>query len=45
VALPAEHVRGLTNSEVIVLCLAKPEDAEAFAKRFGGERLKTASPR
>jgi hypothetical protein len=23
--------------EVVVFCFAKPEDAEAFAKRFGGE--------
>jgi hypothetical protein len=26
-------------SDVVVFCFAEPEDAEAFAKRFGGERL------
>jgi hypothetical protein len=27
----------------VVFCFAKAEDAEAFAKRFGGDRLKTGS--
>jgi hypothetical protein len=61
VALPAETLRGIGNSETVyaflkplsigprpyrlrrgnlgfaVFCFAKPEDAQAFAERFGGE--------
>jgi hypothetical protein len=50
VALPAEKVSGLKNSELVrsvaasfigsdfvVFCVAEPEDAETFAKRFDGE--------
>ena len=29
------------HNDVVVFCFSKPEDAEAFAERFGGERLVT----
>jgi hypothetical protein len=65
VALSADKVRGLNNSQVVrgfadtlsvapltysvsradvdlvVFCFAKPEDADAFRERFGGEKSPT----
>jgi hypothetical protein len=33
------------DTDFVVFCFAKPEDAETFAKRFGGERLLTGIQR
>ena len=36
---PLTHSVSRADVDLVVFCFAKPEDADAFCQRFGGERL------
>jgi hypothetical protein len=42
-ATPLTYAMRRDDSDVVVFCFAEPEDAEAFAERFGGKRWLTSS--
>jgi hypothetical protein len=42
-ATPLTYCMRRDHSDVVVFCFAEPEDAEAFAERFGGKRFVTGS--
>jgi hypothetical protein len=44
-ATPLTYFMRRNDSDLVVFCFSKPEDAEAFGNRFGEERLPRGSRR